>query len=480
MESIIGILKWSLGILHLLLVAGTAGHALLFKRDPRGSWGWIAVCLVFPLVGPLLYLVFGINRVRTRAKRLTRHLPFLFPFQHEPPSIPVAHHPEKQLPEEFIPIATISDKVTRRPLLRGNRVDVLHNGEEAYPAMLEAVEEAEETLYLSTYILESNETGRRFIDALGRAEDRGVVVRVLLDGVGEFYSFPRSGRLLAKRGVRVARFMRPTLIPPSLHINLRNHRKILVSDGRTAFVGGMNIGDRHLAADIKKASRVRDIHFRVTGPVVRQIEEVFVDDWAFVTGEDISPPVRNTGAMGEAVCRVVVDGPDEDLDTLAVILAGAVSAARRRVLIVTPYFIPSREMIGALQSAALRGVEVHVLLPEKNNLPFVHWATRNMLWELLQWGIRVFYQPAPFVHSKIFLVDDIYAQVGSANMDPRSLRLNFEVMLEVFDRELALRLAGFVDACRASSREVFLSDLDSRPIPVKVRDSLAWLFSPYL
>ncbi len=480
MESFIGILKWSVGILHLLLVAGTAGHALLFKRDPRGSWGWIAVCLVFPLIGPLLYLLFGINRVQTRAKRLRGHLPFLFPFQPESPSIPVAYHPDISLPEDFVAIAGISDKVTRRPLLKGNRVDVLHNGEEAYPAMLQAVERAEETLFLATYILESNATGRRFIDALARAKDRGVQVRVLLDGIGEFYSFPRSGKLLAKRGVRVARFMRPTLIPPSLHINLRNHRKILVADGRYAFVGGMNIGDRHLAADVKRSSRVKDMHFQVAGPVVRQIEEVFVDDWAFVTGEEISPPEQDLDAAGEAVCRTVVDGPDRDLDKLAVILAGVVSAARRRILIVTPYFLPSREMIGALQSASLRGVDVQVLLPEKNNLSFVHWATRNMLWELLQWGVRVFYQPAPFVHSKIFIVDDFYVQVGSANMDPRSLRLNFELILEVFDRDLAVRLTEFVEAFRARSKEVFLADLDSRPIPVKIRDSLAWLFSPYL
>jgi cardiolipin synthase len=150
------------------------------------------------------------------------------------------------------------------------------------------------------------------------------------------------------------------------------------------------------------------------------------------------------------------------------------------VIIVTPYFLPSREMIGALQTAALRGVEVHVILPERNNLPFVHWATRNMLWELLQWGIRVFYQPPPFVHSKLFLVDGLYAQVGSANLDPRSLRLNFELALEVFDREWVRRVSGFAEACRRRSREVTLEEMDGRPLPLKLRDSLAWLFSPYL
>ncbi len=478
--STTGMLHWALGILHAALVVGTAGHALLFKRDPRASWGWIAVCFIFPILGPLLYLLFGINRVQTRAKRLTRRLPFLFLFSHEPPAIPAVVHPEEELSAKVRRIARVSDKVTRRPLLHGNRVDLLQNGEEAYPAMLDAVDRAERTVYLATYIFESNRTGQRFVDALVRARDRGVQVRVLLDGIGELYAFPRSGRLLSRRGVRVARYLPPTLIPPSLHVNLRNHRKILTVDGRDAFLGGMNIGDRHLAGDRGNPSRVEDIHFRVAGPVVQQVEEVFCGDWSFVTGEALEGTRQDLPRAGEAVCRTVVDGPDEDLDKLAVILAGAVSAARKRVIIMTPYFLPSREMIGALQTAALRDVEVHVILPGRNNLPFVHWATRNMLWELLQWGIRVFYQPPPFVHSKLFVVDDVYAQVGSANLDPRSLRLNFELVLEAFDFDLIERLARYAEARRSRSAEVTLEDMDRRSLPLKVRDSLSWLFSPYL
>ena len=476
----LGPFHWAIGLLHAALGVATAGHALLFKRDPRASWGWIAVIIIFPILGPLLYLLFGINRVQTRAKKLTRRLPFLFLFSHEPPAIPATARPEKDLPERFVPLARISDRVTRRPLLHGNRVELLQNGEEAYPAMLEAVEGAERSVYLATYILESNATGRRFIDALARARDRGVEVRVLLDGVGELYSFPFSGRLLAKRGVRVVRFLPPTLVPPSLHINLRNHRKVLTVDGRTAFLGGMNIGDRHLAADTENRSRVEDVHFRIHGPVVQQVEELFCEDWAFAAGEELGGTPQDLEQAGEAVCRTIVDGPNEDLDKLAVILAGAVSTARTQVIVMTPYFLPSREMIGALQTAALRGVEVHVILPEKNNLPFVHWATRNMLWELLQWGIRVFYQPPPFVHSKLFLVDGLYALVGSANLDPRSLRLNFELALEVFDPDWVGRMTAFAEDRRRRSREVSLEEMDGRPLPAKVRDSLAWLFSPYL
>lgn len=458
------------------------GHALLFKRDPRAAWGWISVCLIFPLVGPLLYLMFGINRVRTRAKSLTRRLPFLYYFSApEQAEVPVRVRPRLELPAEYRKFACISEAVTRRPLVTGNALEPLHNGEEAYPAMLEAVEEAEDRVYLSTYILEPNTTGRAFVDALGRARERGVDVWVLLDGIGELYSFPRSGRLLEKLGVPVARFMPPTLIPPSFNINLRNHRKILVADGRVAFVGGMNIGDRHLAAARENPGRVVDIHFRAKGPVVGQIEEVFLEDWAFTTGSPRAPrPVHVPEPAGEAICRTIVDGPNEDLDKLAVILAAAASAARRRIVIMTPYFLPSREMIGALQSASLRGVEVDILLPGLNNLPFVHRATRKMLWELLQWGIRVYYQPPPFVHSKLFIVDDHYLHIGSANLDPRSLRLNFELVVEILDPHLVALMAAFADACRSRSREISLQEVDGRPLGTKLLDAGAWLLSPYL
>ncbi|MGD8385913.1 MAG: cardiolipin synthase [Desulfobacteraceae bacterium] len=473
-------LHWTVGFLSIALTLVTAGHALMFKRDPRASWGWIAVCLLFPLIGSLLYLLFGINRVQTRAKRLTHRLPFFHPFTTDRPEIPLKAHPQADLAFEDRRIAAVSDKVARRPLVGGNRVEALHNGEEAYPAMLEAIEGAKRYVYLATYILDSNRTGRQFVDALARARHRGVEVRVLLDGIGELYSFPRSGRLLKKQGVRVARFLPPRLMPPSIHVNLRSHRKILVADGGIGFVGGMNIGDRHLAGAEDNPSRVVDLHFRVAGPVVGQIEEVFLEDWAFATGEDEAPDPGTPIPEGNAVCRAIVDGPGEDLDSLAMILVGAVSAAQRQVLIVTPYFLPSREMIGALQAAALRGIEVTVLLPSKNNLPFVHWAARNMLWELLQWGIRIYYQPPPFVHTKLFLVDGRYAQIGSANLDPRSLRLNFELAVEVFDAEVAGDLAAHVFRCRNRSREILLDEVDGRSFPAKLRDSMAWLFSPYL
>ena len=468
-------------VLVVLVSVATASHALLNKRDPRAALGWIAVCLLVPVVGPLLYALFGFNRISRRARSLDHRRPRMPTLHHEHHVLSRAQLDGPEIPAAFTELARISDAVTRRPLVRGNHVEPLRNGEQAYPPMLDAIAGARRSLYLATYIFETDATGRRFIDALAGAKSRGLDVRVLVDGIGALYSRPRAAKLLRRRGVRTAVFLPPRLLPPSIHINLRNHRKILVADGAIAFTGGMNIGGRHVVQDATNRHPTADLHFRLAGPVARQIEDVFLEDWCFATGD--TPPVDRPPqpeARGASLCRTIVDGPDEDLDKLAAILLGAISAARRRVELMTPYFLPPREMIAALQAAALRGVEVHVILPESNNLPYVHWATRNMLWEVLQRGARVFYQPPPFAHTKLYLVDDHYVQVGSANIDPRSLRLNFELMVEIYGREMGELAATYFREVRARSREVTLEEVDGRSLPVRLRDSLAWLFQPYL
>jgi cardiolipin synthase len=436
--------------------------------------------MIFPFIGALLYFLFGINRIRTRAKKLETRSPFQTEFGYERAENDVAYSgSDIPFPIDLSQIVKVSDAVTRRPILGGNGITMLHNGEEAYPSMLDAIEGARKSIFLATYIFDTDKTGMRFIDALTRSAKRGLDVRVLIDGIGEFYSLPRAGTLLKKNNVNVSRFLPPTLFPPTIHINLRNHRKVLVADSRVSFMGGMNIGDRHLAQN-NNPSRVVDVQFRVEGPVVNQLKKVFLEDWAFCTGEQTPVPANVGVEAGNVFARTIVEGPNEDLDKLATILTGAISSAKHRISIMTPYFLPSREIISELQVAALRGVEVEIILPSKNNLPFVHWATRNMLWEVLQRGARVFFQPPPFVHSKLFIVDGHYAQIGSANLDPRSLRLNFELVLEIYDKETAGYLEAHVKECRKRSKETTLEEMDSRPIPVRIRDATAWLFSPYL
>jgi cardiolipin synthase len=474
-------LSWSIGALHMTLGFIAAGHVLLNKNDPRSAWGWIFLCIFFPFLGPLFYFVFGINRVRVRAKKLGLRSPFRLyegfgRFQEGYQNI--IH--STSVPSAYRDIAKISDAVTKLPLLSGNRIEILHNGEEVFPAMLEAIRNAGESIYLITYIFETNRSGRKFIDALTQAKDRGVDVRVLIDGAGELYSIPRAGSLLKKRGVNMARFIPPKIKPPEFHINLRNHRKLLIADGLVGFTGGINIGDRHLADNLQNPSRVIDTHFRIHGPVVAQMEKAFLEDWGFVTGEYTNPTAIPHEKEGDAICRTIIDGPNEDPEKLTFILAGAISSARKSVLIMTPYFLPSREIVGALQTTALRGVEVNVVLPAKNNLPFMKWAASNFLWKLAQWGVRIFFQPPPFVHSKLLVVDDYYTQIGSANFDPRSLRLNFELNIEIFDVTVAHTVSTHIRNSIKRSGEVTLTDLDQRNLAIKLRDAFAWIFSPYL
>lgn len=472
-------LQIALLILHINVALLAIGHALLHKRTSQAALGWIATCILFPLAGPALYFFFGINRVFSRAKQLWDE------------SLPLQELPEKQkslyvkqnnvtLPREFSELAAFFNAVTDNPLLPGNRVNALHNGEQAYPAMLEAIAQARHCVYLSTYIFRADKTGLAFSDALAAAQARGVEVRVLIDGYGDLYYFPRGSAHLKKRGLKVRRFLPFMLIPPSAYLNLRTHRKILAVDGRVAFVGGMNVGDHHLADVTDNPKRVVDLHFRLSGPIVAQLEAVFLRDWAFTARERIAPTPVAHDATGSAICRAVTDGPNEDVDKITLSLVSAVSAARRSVSIMTPYFLPPRELIGVLQGAALRGIDVSVILPAKNNLFFVHRATRNMLWELLQHGVKVYYQPPPFVHSKLFLIDERYAQVGSANLDPRSLRLNFEIMVEIYDEEFAREMAAHFDKVKRRSAQITLADADNRPLHTRLLDAAFWLFSPYM
>jgi cardiolipin synthase len=371
----------------------------------------------------------------------------------------------------------LSDHVVSTELWPGNEVIPLENGEHAYPVMLAAIEEAVSSVHLCTYIFDGDDTGKRFVAALARAADRGVEVRVIVDSLGEKYSRPTAGELLRGSSVEFRRFLP---LRPGGYLNLRNHRKILVVDGALGFTGGMNIGNRHLVTGPPPV--VKDLHFQVRGPVVADLQRTFLEDWRFAKGEQLTGKhfFPELSPVGSALVRAVSDGPDKDFRKLHWIILGALSCARHRITIVTPYFIPDRPLIAALVTAALRGVTITLVLPELNNLPFVQWASRSYLWELLQQGVRVFAQPPPFVHTKFMVVDWSWSLIGSANLDPRSLRLNFELDLEVYDLDFAGLLEARCAATLSSSREMTLAELDQRPLPIKIRDGAAKLFSPYL
>ncbi|NVJ18114.1 phosphatidylserine/phosphatidylglycerophosphate/cardiolipin synthase family protein [Myxococcus sp. AM010] len=466
--------------LTVLISTVASAHAVLHKRDVRAAAGWVGLAWLVPVLGGVLYLLLGINRIRRRARSLMlKQAPGRFPLS--PQVAPMkaetvsVHHPEAA---PLAPLVRLGDAVVGRPLLPGNRVTVLESRRDAYPAMLEAIDAARTTLSLCSYIFDNDVAGRRFVEALGAAVKRGVEVRVLVDAVGSRYTWPPILGRLRRAGVRAARFL-PSLMPYRLPFaNLRNHRKLLVVDGRVGFTGGMNIREAFWPGEHAAV----DLHFRVEGPLVGQLQETFAEDWAFttrerLTGEAWFPPLTEAGTV---LARGIADGPDEDLETLRTVLLGALATARTSVRIVTPYFLPDTVLITALSVAALRGVQVDILLPQKGNLPLVQWATWAQLWQVLRPGCRIFLTAPPFDHTKLLVVDGVWSLIGSANWDPRSLRLNFEFNVECYDAALATQLEGVVAARLRDARPLTLEQVDARALPIRLRDGLARLLSPYL
>lgn len=469
-------------ILTLFISIVTSGYVVLYKRDSRAAVMWVAFIWLAPIIGSLAYLAFGVNRIRLRARALHGRSAW---YQPVPPTISVAdENSGRFLPPELTKLRTLADfigKVVEKPLVPGNRLQILENGDEAYPAMLAAIDGATKSISFCTYIFDYDEWGRRFAHAFGRAVARGVEVRVLIDDAGARYSWPSIVRCLKEYDVPYRRFL-PTLAPWRLMtMNMRTHRKILVTDGQVGFTGGMNIRQGHVLREPTKR-HVQDLHFKVEGPVVGQLQEAFASDWYFccrerLEGVDWFPELQ---AHGNVIARTLAAGPDSNFEKLRWAIQGALACAERRVMIVTPYFIPDQSIISALNVAAMRGVAVDIVLPSHNNLPYVDWASRAMWWQVLERGCRIWLTPPPFDHSKLFLVDDAWAMIGSANWDTRSLRLNFELNLECYGREFSTEVERLILRKMIDAREVTLEEMDQRRLTTRLRDGLARLLAPYL
>jgi len=466
-------------ILVFAVLAST--HAILNKRDSRAAMLWVGFIWLLPLLGSVLYLLLGVNRVRRKARSMRRTNPRAdSTFTRREPADDGLGLLEPG-DTDLKPLAQTVGRIVPSPLLGGNRVIPLVNGDAAYPAMLAAIRQAQRSITLSTYIFDNDRCGREFIAALSEAVVRRVQVRVLVDDAGTHYSVPSIMHALHHARIPTGRFL-PTLAPRRLMaMNLRNHRKILVVDGQLGFTGGMNLREGHLVAQHPRHP-VQDLHFQVEGPVATQLQETFAADWSFTTGESLAGPdwFPVPTQRGDVIARAIPDGPDEDFEKLRLTILAALACARESVKILTPYFLPDQAIISALNLAALRGVRVEVLLPSINNLPFVHWASRALWWQVLERGCRIWLTPPPFDHTKLMLVDGRWALVGSGNWDPRSLRLNFEFNLECYSRDLAATLEQIVQAKLQDAQRVTLEDVDARSLPIKLRDAVARLLTPYL
>jgi len=450
--------------LVILISVFAALHALLNKQDPRAALGWITLCVFVPIFGPILYLFLGINRSSAAG---------LIPASKPNSCVRNADH---DTPDH--PLDRVASKLSRFPCSRDNRVRLLRNGEQAYPVMLNAIENARSSVLLCTYIFDSDDIGQKFVAALTACVKRGVEVRVLVDSIGSLYSLPSAIRLLRKAHVPTSRFL-PLLHRHSWQFNMRNHRKMLVIDGDQAFTGGMNIGSRHMVGR-HRARSSEDVQFQIDGDAAKSLAKLFCEDWEFATRTPLDLGVSERHGFGETICRPISDGPGADFGTLPKLLLGLIGTAARSITIVTPYFLPPPVITGALVGASLRGVKVQLLIPERTNLPYVTWATEHALAPIVDSSISVYMQPKPFSHTKMLLIDDDFLQIGSYNMDVRSLRLNFELAVNILDRSLRSDIDSDIEIRMARSKQVDSSYLRARSLPIRIRNAIFWLFTPYL
>ena len=477
-------MKEFLLLLQIGLSVFTASHALIYKRDSRSAMSWITICIVVPFFGALFYYAFGINRIAYKAKYLNqkeaipKRISFKNPQQEKTSSVVNYVDRSESVPSEHFGI--VSQCITPNKWWPGNSFKLLINGDQAYPEMLDAIKQAAHSIYLTTYIFTTDKLGKAFIQALKEAKSRGVEVKVIVDGIASLYSIPTASRLLNKAGIENIKFSTSSLMPPSFGINLRSHKKLLLIDGHTVFTGGMNIRGINLVDKPKNKKPKQDTHFKLSGPIVQDCYGEFQKTWHFLTQEAIEIPEISVQEKGDVHCKLITDGPDEALDRIELVMIDAIISAQSSIKIVTPYFIPSREFISALNNAALRGVQVEIILPKRSDSRLVDYATRNMLWEILQRGVKVYYQEGAFDHSKLFIADSEYTIIGSANIDPRSLRLNYELVIEVINQDAIHQLDQLFAQKLVKSNPVILRSLEARPLTQRIRDSICWLFSPYL
>lgn len=457
-----------LALFSVLLAIGTTIHIVLHKRESRAAAAWTGLVWLVPFVGFVLYLTIGVNRIHRRARQLTGgRLDIVSGWR------PAA---EPQPPQTNMQaLAGLVARLTGMPLTGGNDVQVLQ-ADEALNAMIDAIHEARESVYLCTYIFGNDVAGHRMVAALSAACQRGVRVRVLVDGMGLLYSFPTIRRRLQNAGIPHGRFLyslAPWRMP---YLNMRNHRKILVVDRCLGFTGGMNLRAGYLS----KPPIVHDLHFVIRGPVVGHLLHSMATDWHFTTGELLDDAYRGSAVEGAVMARGISAGPDADFEKRRLTLLAAIGRAEREIRIMTPYFVPDQSIQMALQLACLRGVRVRILLPQKNNLRVVHWAALHIVPWLVSRGCEVSLSGGAFDHGKLMTVDGCWSMIGSGNWDARSLRLNFEFDMECYGEGLAAELNHCFDVREASAIRLDSALLAKWSTLRRVRNALAHILEPYL
>ena len=451
---------------------------ILERRHPSATLAWMLGIALLPLIGVPLYFLIGVRRIRRhiRAKIATVG--------------PVASSLSHRLRPEELPsvLSTLCGRVLvaagTPPPTEGNRVTFLRGGDEAYDAVLSLIGSARDHLHAQFFILDVDPVGRRFIQALAARAREGIRVRLLLDAVGSWRALRRTVRPLRDAGGEVAAFLPAFPLHRRWSAHLRNHRKLLIADGRKAFTGGMNIGKKYMGPKTAK-EQWRDVAAVIEGPALPDLQALFLDDWAFSTEETLPAgvffpaPVRFTaGEPPPCTLQVAASGPDRAARPIYEGVFAAFAAARRRLWIETPYFVPDDGIGAALRNAALRGVDVRLIVPGTSDLRIVSLAGRSYFDEMMAAGVRIFLYRATNLHTKLLVVDDDVGVIGSPNVDMRSFFLNFELGVFLYGRPQIEALAnGFLKDLE-SSEPVDPVRFARRPRTLQLLEDTCRIFSP--
>lgn len=472
-------------IAHALVSLAVIISVLRQRSDPMAMLAWILAAVALPVLGPVLYIAMGSNRVLNRAtrKRTRVNRKLRQRGMDVEPGVPSADYAvAAALPEDLARIERLGERLSRIPATAGNSVRVYHDSNETYAVLAQAIRSARRHIHLEYYIWQPDETGRQFRDLLIDKARAGVECRVLLDAVGCLKLTRGFTDPMTEAGVKLAFFL--PLFPLRRRRwspHLRNHRKIAVIDGDLAFMGSQNIGDEYRGR-LQRLSPWLDSHMRVQGPAALYLQQVFAEDWLFAARESLRGDdyFSTPRIAGDSVVQPLPSGPDSDIASLSQIIFAAVTQAQASIDIATPYFVPSEPLRMALLHARFRGVRVRIVVPSRSDNRLVLWAGRSFYDELLDEGVEIYEFGEGMLHSKFIIIDNRWLLLGSANMDIRSFRLNFEITAVVYDerqaRELSNVISGYCDRSkRISQREIW-----GRGLHLQVLEGAARLFSPLL
>jgi cardiolipin synthase len=472
---------WTITALGYLLTLFLIRWVLLLKkREPTASLAWIMAIIGLPVLGGLLFLVFGINRVERKAigekqarrRVLGPNLPELAQYQVLP------WGSSDTLQDRLMLAAT---RVNLMPATFGNRIEVLDQTPRTLALIEQAIESATETLHLEYYIWRSDRTGTHLRDMLIEKARQGVTVRFLYDGIGSIALSRHFLKPMRKAGIKVAAFLPGRTLHHRWSVNLRSHRKILVVDGKCGFTGGMNIGDEYLGKN-PYLGFWRDTHLQIHGPAVLQLQQVFVEDWLFATEEELPlaavfPPPAESGNI---VAQVLVGEPIGDISTFHSIMFTAINEARQQILLATSYFVPPESLATALEAAAHRGVRVRLMLAGRAAYPWTLLAGRSYYEALLRAGVEIYEYQHGLMHAKTLAIDGQWSLVGTPNFDTRSLFLNFEVGVAVYDGRVAMQLEEQFERDVSRAGRIDLEAWMKRPELHVLVENVWRLFAPVL